>query len=116
MTARCFKRLRDDDGRCGIWIMTRPTGRRGAFFHGDHDEIQGPRYTIEELSKWATEGGFLEVEEITGGEVLEELASWPLGQREAEIILRRHGALPDVASSNETADGDDSDKRNRAET
>lgn len=98
ITARCFVRLRDEheekpSKRRGVWIMTRYTGSRGMFFHGDREETQAPRYTIEELSKWSVEGnGFIPVKEITPQELLDELASWPEGKRAATSILKRHGA------------------------
>ena len=93
MSARVFKRLREDDNRPGIWIMTRESGSRGAFFHGDHDDIEAPQYTVEELIAWGTKGGFLPVEEITGPEALELLSSWPQGKQAAKEILLRHGAI-----------------------
>jgi len=73
--------------------MTRKLGYRGAFFHGDHDEIQPPGHTVEELAKWSSEGrGFFAVEEITPYDLLRELETWPAGREQAEKILRRHDA------------------------
>jgi hypothetical protein len=92
-SARCFRRLRDDGDegkRCGLWVMTRESGRRGAFFHGDREEIQAPRYTVEELGEWAAKGGFLPVEELAPREALEELDSWPEGRDQLRKILERH--------------------------
>lgn len=89
---RCFRRIRDDGDpkRCGVWVMTRPTGRRGVFFHGDKEDIQAPLYSVEELDRMATRGGFLPVEEITEEEALKELESCPGGQEEMRRVFARH--------------------------
>lgn len=92
ITARCFARVREDAGPRGLWIMTRESGYRGMFFHGDRHEAQEPRYTVEELDKWSKEGGFLAVVELTPQEAVAELAWWPEGQQQAVNILQRHGA------------------------
>lgn len=92
-TVRCFRRVRDDGepGRCGIWLMTRPSGYRGVFYHGDDEYRQAPRYTVEELSEWAKTGkGFLQVVEITPEEALAELKSWPEAQKDAIAVFERH--------------------------
>lgn len=83
---RCFKHPRDE-GRCGVWIMTRPlveSSKRGIFFHGDREEIQAPAWSIATLVACG------KVVEITPDEALNELASWPEGQQEARKVLERH--------------------------
>ena len=89
---RCFRRLGDGNGRAGIWVMTRPSGYRGAFFHGDRCEIQVPRYTVEELGEFSSEAGGSDFcEEITPDEVVETLdETWFAAAREAENIFARH--------------------------
>jgi len=90
---RCFKRS-DATGslRPGIWIMTRPTGRRGMFIHGDRNEIQSPGYLVEELSEWSRidEPG-IEVEEITPDDVIELFGdTWDEGVKQVKEVFERH--------------------------
>ena len=92
---RCFRRLREE-GRCGVWAMTQGLPGEdpkawGAFFHGDREEVQPPRYDLDDLigecgddDEWA-----LGVEEITPGEALVELVSWPEGQAALHKILEK---------------------------
>ena len=88
---RCFRRDGKGKLRSGLWLMTRPKGRRGAFFHGERDEIQTPHYTLEELSDWSTRpDGFIRVQEITPAELLAELENWPRGLEMAQDIIDRH--------------------------
>lgn len=93
-TVRCFRRLQDEPctTRRGVWLMTRPSGYRGIFFHGDREEAQGPRYTVEELGQWSQQqgGGFLDVQEISPEAALAELESWPAARAEAIVIFKRH--------------------------
>ncbi len=88
-SVRCFRRLQDEpcNKRRGIWLMTEESGRRGVFFHGDREEVQGPRYTVEELASGSV--GF-EVQEITPEATLIELSSWPAAQRDAVSIFEKH--------------------------
>lgn len=89
--ARFFKRISKGSFHHGIWAMTRMAGRRGAFFHGDRDEIQASHFTIQELSKWVEKGGgWMAVEEITSEEAIAELADWPEGQQQLREIAKRH--------------------------
>lgn len=70
--------------------MTRPTGYRGAFFHGSRDEVQSPRLDVEDLAK---NKNFCV--EITPREALKELKDWPDGLDYLRSILRRHGFTED---------------------
>ena len=94
-TVRCFRHLFDDqcDGRHGVWLMTE--SRRGVFYHGDREESQTPRYTLDELSEWSEmQGeGFLDVQEIPPEVALAELASWPAAHDEAMGIFLRHAFI-----------------------
>ena len=93
-TVRCFRRLHDEvrEGRRGVWLMTRPTGSRGIFFHGDREEAQAPRYTVEELERLEAAQGkdWFQVQEIPPDAALDELASWPAARAEAMNIFARH--------------------------
>lgn len=82
---RCFRRLPKGELRHGIWIMTRDSGARGAFFHGDRNEIQAPKWTVEELM---APGTFCEP--ISQDEALAELANWPDAVTNAKAIFERH--------------------------
>ena len=93
MSVRCFARMTDEPGRRGVWIMTGAEGRQGIFFHGHREEIQAPRYTVGELGKWASQGGFLPIEELSPRELLSELSDWPEGQKEAIAVFSRHGII-----------------------
>ncbi len=86
-TVRCFRRLKDKPHttRCGIWLMTGP--RRGAFFHGDREEVQTPQYSIKQLE---TNKGLFQIQEISPEEAINELESWPRAQEEAIVIFKRH--------------------------
>lgn len=86
---RCFRRRENGTLRHGIWVMTRKIGSRGLFVHGDRNEIQAPRYTVEELGSWVN-GGFIDVDEITPAEVLAELLSWPEAADEVQQCFDRH--------------------------
>lgn len=75
---RFFKRMDKGKKRHGIWIMDTSKKQRGEFIHGDRDEMQGPRYSLAELSKWSAEGGPISVMEISKREAVEELGgTWP---------------------------------------
>ena len=91
-TVRCFRRLHYDQcgDRHGVWLMTE--SRCGVFYHGDREESQTPRYTVEELAKWSEmQGdGFLDIQEISPEGALVELASWPAARDEAIGIFLRH--------------------------
>ena len=92
-TVRCFRRLREgeEQERRGIWLMTRPSGPRGVFFHGDREEAQPSRYNVGTLTKWAREGGGpLHVEEIPPEDALIELESWSAAREDAIAIFERH--------------------------
>lgn len=98
---RCFARNNEPGKRRGIWVMTQPTGYRGAFFHGDRCEVQAPRYTVEELSEWAARGGAIfAVEELSLREAMEELerGGWPEAAADVVAICGRHG-MPITAAS-----------------
>ena len=85
---RCFRRRSKGELRHGIWIMTRKTGYRGMFIHGDYNEIEAPKYTVEDLAEW--NGGF--VDEISPEEALQEVSSWPKGMDEVQRCFDRHPA------------------------
>jgi hypothetical protein len=89
-SVRCFKRIREDDQRCGVWLMTAP--ECGAFFHdGDRDEVQRPSHSLNELDEWARGVALgIPVEEITPEEAVEEFKSWPRGQELMIEIFGRH--------------------------
>ena len=88
-TLRCFKRKEKGEFRHGIWLMLE--GRRGEFFHGERDETQAPRHTLDELVKWSETGkGFLNVEEISLKQVLFELGTWLEGRRLALKLFREY--------------------------
>lgn len=92
-TVRCFKRPRETDKhfRCGMWIMTQEA--RGAFFHGDQNEVQSPRPNISEL----VSGAYGAVE-ITPEEALAELdkpapherGEWTDAKKYMQEIFDRH--------------------------
>ena len=85
---RCFRSKRQDGSvkRRALWVMTRPSGCRGIFFHGDRTEVEAPVYTVCELEKMTKFG----IEEVTSREALAELADWPEGRRSLQKILDRH--------------------------
>lgn len=72
---RCFKRLPKGKIRNGLWVME--DERVGAFFHGDRNEVQTPRYRCSTLEKWTTEPQLFDVEEISVFEAMEMLKNWP---------------------------------------
>lgn len=92
---RCFRRRGELDEemlkRHALWVMTRESGYRGIFFHGSRDEHQPPRYSIEDLKRWCSPGGFLDLIEITPDEALAVLEGWPEAQRDLCRIFDRHG-------------------------
>ena len=83
-SVRCFRANRNDGGRCGVWIYTRPSGFRGVFFHGGREETQAPRYAVQDMPV------FDHQEEITPEEAIQELRTWPEAQKEALEIINRH--------------------------
>jgi len=88
---RCFRRRRDDDGRCGIWLML--DEYTGEFFHGDREEVQVTRHMTSELERWAKTGrGYLGgvIEEVTPEQVLKELESWPEGREYVDKLFERY--------------------------
>lgn len=64
---------------------------RGMFFHGDRDEFQCPRYSVQELEEMVNDKEvWFAVEEISPEQVLEELKGWSDGLRAAKKIIDRH--------------------------
>lgn len=101
---RCFKRLDKGDLRHGVWIFTEPNGprlHRGAFIHGDRNEVQPPDYTVTDMESMAMcpEAAFIQVKEITPEEALAEIENWPEGQEAMQAAFDRHPAesVQDVA-------------------
>ncbi len=92
---RCFRRTPPGKLRPGIWVMTRESGHHGLFIHGTRNEFQAPRYSVEELTRWSTEGGFLPVEEITPDDVLHELEDWAEAQIELRAVFERYRIIQD---------------------
>ena len=86
-SVHCFKRIRDDGARCGVWLLNPDDG---IFFHGDREEAQVPIYDLEQLATWAEGDGFLPVEKIKPEQAIAELESWPAAQRAAREIFTRH--------------------------
>lgn len=84
-TVRCFRRPRDDGKRCGIWLMVGE--KRGVFFHGDREEVQGPLLSVSDM-----EQAIEFCEEITPEEALKELESWSEAQVSAKRMFERHKA------------------------
>ena len=73
--------------------MTQPDGpnkHRGVFVHGDHDEFQAPQYSVDDLEKFATRGGWFPCEEITPEQAVAELENWYEGRLEILRVLERH--------------------------
>ncbi len=93
---RCFAtniKGKKANSRRGVWIMTRPTGPRGMFFHGDRCEIQPPDWTVEQLIAMSAGENNLFVE-ISPRDVLAELdKGWPEAKQQAYLIFARHGVL-----------------------
>jgi len=89
-TVRCFRRLREEieDKRRGVWLMT--SNNRGVFFHGDREEAQVPRFTLEELETMSKEHDAFGADEIPPEGALKELEDWPEARDEAMRIFRRH--------------------------
>jgi hypothetical protein len=83
---RCFKRCERGKLRHGVWVMTRPSGARGMYVHGDRNEIQAPAYTVETLQQM--NGDF--VEEITTDEALQLVESWPDAHSSVLAAFERH--------------------------
>lgn len=68
--------------RHAIWIMTGP--RRGAFYRGDCDSVDGPQWDIEQLERLDF------VNEVSPEAVLNELQNWPQAQEHAKKAFERH--------------------------
>lgn len=90
---RCFRRVRDVEKnpcRHGMWVMDRRN--TGVFFHGDHDEIQAPRYTVDELETLSSNDGtdWFKTEEISPQQVLSELEGWPYAQSVMHRLIAAH--------------------------
>lgn len=82
---RFFRRLRSDDGRCGVWLMEAGKERCGDFFHGERQEMQVPGWSLENLCKSAR---YLDdtIEEITPEQAIAELyKGFPQG---ANVIMK----------------------------
>ena len=87
-SVRCFRKVEKGGVRRGLWLMTRPSGARGVFFHGDHCEIQAPACRLEDFESGDTPW---HTEEITPEEALAELEpSWPEAAEQAREIFERH--------------------------
>jgi len=95
-TVRCFvtRDVNEITNRRGVWLMTRPTGYRGAFYHGGRLELQAPRHTIEELSEWAAgspDEWDLGVDKIMPEEALAEMdKGWPEAKEHMNEVFARH--------------------------
>lgn len=105
---RCFRRNREDDGRCGIWVMDTNSEFRGDFWHGDKKEIQGTQLSIKTLELYCQglrdNDGFppMNVEEISCDDALSELSDWPEGREVMARVFGRNNAN----FSREFQDGD----------
>jgi len=94
-TVRCFATTEAAPvtKRRGIWLMTQPIGRRGAFYHGRRNEVQSPAYTIEELDEWANGRGesIIAIVEITPEEAVAEMdLGWPEAKEHMQQVFARH--------------------------
>lgn len=83
---RFFMRPRDEPARHGLWVM-HPDGR-GDFYHGDREEMQGSRYSLETLiaSGWET----------SQDEALANLATWPEAAAHLRKMIDRFPAQSDM--------------------
>ena len=94
-TVRCFatEESARRTKRRGVWLMTQPIGSRGAFYHGRREEIQAPRYTIEELDEWSNGGTdpLIPIVAITPEEALAEMdKGWPEAKEHMQQVFDRY--------------------------
>lgn len=81
----CFRTLNVGRFRYGVWVMTRKTGSRGMFVHGDRCEVQAPHWTVEELRD-----GEAEAVPISCEQALKIVSNWPEVQTEMQKCFDRH--------------------------
>ena len=84
---RFFLRPRDEpNARRGLWVM-HPDGR-GDFYHGDRDEMQGSRWSLEQLvaNGW----------EASRDDALANLSTWPEAATHLRKMIDRFPAQSDV--------------------
>lgn len=83
-SVRCFAKNRSDGKSRGVWLMTEE--KRGAFYHGDRDEVQKPLFYLSELASYESDG----IVEITPEQAIEELKDRPNCQGHAKRAMARH--------------------------
>ena len=70
----CYQRRVKGELRHGIWVME--SNLVGVFFHGDHNSIDAPKHTDEELQSWTKGGGYIDTDEISAAQALQEVDGW----------------------------------------